>query len=160
MLGLTRPYTHHFVKKHVFQNVKAIRQILPWIARLFEISTKDVLSWWRHQMEIFSASLAICAGNSPVPGEFPAQRPVTRSFDVYLICVRINGWVSNRDAGYLRRNRGHYDVTVMHSVNRGPDYQKFVLSPQHRDICKMMLCWLHWNLKYFHLINETNPYFK
>ena len=33
-------------------------------------------------METFSALLAICAGNSPVSGEFPAQRPVTRSFDV------------------------------------------------------------------------------
>ena len=32
-------------------------------------------------MEIFSALLAICAENSPVNGEFPAQRPVTRSFD-------------------------------------------------------------------------------
>ena len=40
--------------------------------------------WWRHQMEVFSALLAICAGNSPVPGEFPAQRPVTRSFHVFL----------------------------------------------------------------------------
>ena len=40
-------------------------------------------SWWRHQMETFSASLAICAENSPVTGEFPAQRPVTRSFDVF-----------------------------------------------------------------------------
>ena len=35
-------------------------------------------------MEAFSALLAICAGNSPVPGEFPAQRPVTRSFDVFF----------------------------------------------------------------------------
>ena len=34
-------------------------------------------SWWRHQMETFSALLAICAGNLPVPGEFPAHRPVT-----------------------------------------------------------------------------------
>ena len=41
-------------------------------------------SWWRHQMETFLAWLAICAGNSPVPGEFPAQRPVTRSFDVFF----------------------------------------------------------------------------
>ena len=41
-------------------------------------------TWWRHQMETFSALLAICAGNSPVPGEFPAQRPVTRSFDVFF----------------------------------------------------------------------------
>ena len=38
--------------------------------------------WWRHQMETSSASLALCAGNSPVTGEFPTQRPVTRSFDV------------------------------------------------------------------------------
>ena len=35
-------------------------------------------------METFSALLAICAGNSPLPGEFPAQRPVTRSFDVFF----------------------------------------------------------------------------
>ena len=42
------------------------------------------IPWWRHQMETFSALLAICAGNSPVPGEFPTQRPVTRSFDVYF----------------------------------------------------------------------------
>ena len=41
-------------------------------------------SWWRHQMETFSALLAICAGNSPVPGELPAQRPVTRNFDVFF----------------------------------------------------------------------------
>ena len=44
--------------------------------------------WWRHKMEIFSALLAICAGNSPVTGEFPAQRPVTRGFDVfYHLCL-------------------------------------------------------------------------
>ena len=32
----------------------------------------------------FSALLALCAGDSPVTGEFPAQRPVTRSFDVFF----------------------------------------------------------------------------
>ena len=42
------------------------------------------ITWWRHQMETFSALLAICVGNSPVSGEFPAQRPVTRSFDVFF----------------------------------------------------------------------------
>ena len=41
-------------------------------------------AWWRHQMETFSALLAICAGNSPVSGEFLAQRPVTQSFDVFF----------------------------------------------------------------------------
>ena len=41
-------------------------------------------TWWRHQMETFSVLLAVCAGNSPVTGEFPTQRPVTRSFDVFF----------------------------------------------------------------------------
>ena len=41
-------------------------------------------SWWRHHIETLSALLAICAGNSPVPGEFPAQRPLTRSFHVFF----------------------------------------------------------------------------
>ena len=45
-------------------------------------------TWWRHQMETFSALLAICAGNSSVTGEFPAQRPVTRSFGVLFdLCL-------------------------------------------------------------------------
>ena len=64
-------------------------------------------------MEPFSALLAICAGNSPVSGEFPAQRPVTRSLIFFLICVQINGWVNNGEAGDLRRYRAHYDVSVM-----------------------------------------------
>ena len=42
------------------------------------------ITWWRHQMETLSALLALCAGNSPVPGEFPTQRPVTRNFDVFF----------------------------------------------------------------------------
>ena len=35
-------------------------------------------------METFSALLDIYVENSPVPGEFPTQRPVTQSFDVYF----------------------------------------------------------------------------
>ena len=61
----------------------------------------------------FSALLTTCARNSPVTGEFPSQRPVTRSFDVFLICVWINGWVNNDEAGDLTHRRYHYDVKVM-----------------------------------------------
>ena len=49
-------------------------------------------------METFSALLAICVGNSPVPSEFPTQRPVTRSFDVFFDLRLNNGWVNNREA--------------------------------------------------------------
>ena len=34
-----------------------------------------------------------------------------------LICVLINDWVNNRQAGDLRRHRAHYDVIVMASVS-------------------------------------------
>ena len=70
-------------------------------------------SWWRHQMETFSALLALCAGNSPVTSEFPSQRPVTRSSDVFLD-LRLNKRLSkNCEAGDFRRHRPHYDVIVM-----------------------------------------------
>ena len=59
------------------------------------------------------ALLAFCAENSPVPGEFSAQRPVTRSFDVFFDMHLNKRWVNNPEAGDLRRHRGHYDVNVM-----------------------------------------------
>ena len=60
------------------------------IYMLFPLAVNSVMRrtwlipWWRHQMETFSVLLAICAGNSPATGEFPAQRPVTRSYDVFF----------------------------------------------------------------------------
>ena len=64
-------------------------------------------------MERFSALLALCAMNSPVPGALRFS----------LICVWINGWVNNGEAGDFRRHHAHYDVTVMVSrltTTRGP----------------------------------------
>ena len=46
-------------------------------------------------METLSALLAICVGNSPVRGEFPAQRPVTRGFDVFFD-LRLNKRLSKQ----------------------------------------------------------------
>ena len=56
-------------------------------------------SWWRHQMETFSSLQALCAGNSPFPGEFPTQRPVTRSFDVFFD-LRLNKRLSKQSWGW------------------------------------------------------------
>ena len=56
-------------------------------------------TWWHHQMETFSALLAIWAGNSPVTGEFPTQRPVTRSFDVF-VDLRLNKRLSKQSWGW------------------------------------------------------------
>ena len=60
---------------------------------------KAFKSWWRHQMETFSALLALCAGNSPVTGEFPAQRPVTRNFDVFFD-LHLNKRLSKQSWGW------------------------------------------------------------
>ena len=56
-------------------------------------------SWWRYQMETFSALLAFCVENSPVPGEFPAQRPVTRNFDVFFD-LHLNKRLSEQPRGW------------------------------------------------------------
>ena len=58
------------------------------------------MTWWRHQMETFSAILALCAGNPPVTGEFPTQRPVTWSFDVFFD-LHLNKRLSKQSWGWL-----------------------------------------------------------
>ena len=42
------------------------------------------ITWWRHQMETFFRVTGHLCGDSPVPDEFPAQRPVTQSFNVFF----------------------------------------------------------------------------
>ena len=52
------------------------------------MSCSLLIPWWRHQVETFSALLALCAGNSPVTREFPTQRPVTRNFNAFFdLCL-------------------------------------------------------------------------
>ena len=71
-------------------------------------------TWWRHQMETFSALL--------VPGEFPAQRPVTRSFDV-IFDLRLNkrlrkqscGWWFETLSGPLWRHCNVYNFDILSS---------------------------------------------
>ena len=65
------------------------------------------IPWWRHQMETFSALLAICAANSPHKGQWRG------SLMFSLMCAWINGWVNNGEATDLRHHRAHYDVIVM-----------------------------------------------
>ena len=87
----------------------------------------EQLTWWRHQMVTFSALLTICAGNSPVPGEFPTQRPVTRSFDVYFHL--------RPDKRLSKQSWGWWFETVSHSLWR------------HRNECLGLPCVVHvWQL--------------
>ena len=67
-------------------------------------------TWWRHKWK-----------------HFPRYWPFVRGI-FSLSWAWINGWVSNREAGDLRRHRTHYDVTVMKlAVGKGrtPDLRQF-----------------------------------
>ena len=82
-----------------------------WKKLLKRRSSNQCHSWWRHQMETFSASMALCAGNSPVNSPHKGQWRGALMFS--LISAWMNGWVNNREAGDLRHHRAHYDVLVM-----------------------------------------------
>ena len=91
-----------------------------------ETSLTIISIWWRHEMETFSALLAICAGNSPVPGEFPAQRPVTRSFGVFFD-LRLNKRLSKQSWGWWFETPSrplwrHCDANTAHGTTRSPFY--------------------------------------
>ena len=96
---------HYPLNMCKFQDISSIRIYYSYIVPLFTeqefgnvrttLSPQYVTSLWLRQSDTnaneatssnrnISASLAICAGNSPVTGEFPAQRPVMRSFDVFF----------------------------------------------------------------------------
>ena len=135
---------------------------------------ENAVWWWRLQMETFSALLAICAGNSPVPGEFPAQRPVTRSFNVFFD-LRLNKRLSKQSRGWwletpsrpLWRHRNMLPRFAIWSVNVlfvGLDY--LTLNFSH-NTCKMtnglestiIFCTYHasmlmWYMQTFMIINH------
>ena len=66
--------------------------------RTVKHGTDDKQRTRHHQMWTFPALLALCAGNSLVTSEFPAQRPVTRSFHVFFN-LRLNKQFSNQSWG-------------------------------------------------------------
>ena len=69
----------------------------------------DVIKWkhfpryWPFVREIHRSPV-----NSPHKGQWRGALMFS------LICVWINGWVNNREAGDLRRYRAHCDVNVMY----------------------------------------------
>ena len=124
MLGLVReaPGRRQMIEGHLITNdfIQAYR------ARLLWYFTMIFFSWWRHPMEIFSALLALCAGNSPVTGELPTQRPVTRSFDVSF-GLRLNKQLNKQSWGW-------WFATLSRSLWR---HCNVSLGPS--------VCWQHYN---------------
>ena len=106
------------------------------VPRLFASLGYQQPSWWRHQMETFSALLAICAGNSPVTGEFPAQRPVTRSFNVFFD-LRLNNrlskqswcwWFETLPRSLWRHNNDDIDYRSLRGIEKEANLSHSLLS--------------------------------
>ena len=113
-------------------------------------SVRWPLSWWRHQMETFSALLAIFAGNSPVTGELPAQRPVTQGFDVFFD-LHLNKRLSKQSWGWWFETlscpswhhcnvlRGHMSITPSHQLRtcqQTASYDDWLTDPR-RNLIKL-----------------------
>ena len=96
--------SHHIQTQRIFYDKSILWMLsngyndtVAWHIWIIGLRRADT-TWWRHQMETFSALLALCARNSPVTGEFPAQRPVTQSSDIFFD-PRLNRWLSKQSWG-------------------------------------------------------------
>ena len=106
-----------------------------WSMQLVEYSSWcHPYLWWHHQMETFSVLLAICAGNSLVPGEFPAQSPGTRRFDVFFD-LHLNKRLSKQSWGrwfeMLSRPLWHHRNATTRYFALGTIMGTVILIPYH-----------------------------
>ena len=91
------------------------------------VSVHDDVIKWKHFPRYWPFVRGI--HRSPVNSPHKGQWRGALMFS--LICVWIKGWVNNREAGDLRRHRGHYDVSVMliHSMACKPGREFSFLHP-------------------------------
>ena len=93
--GMASNFPHMFCFHLLIDLFPSSSEMIFWL--IFSCTIKH--PWWRHQMETSSVLLALCVGNSPVTGEFPSQRPVTGSFDVFFdLCL--NKRLSKQSRGW------------------------------------------------------------
>ena len=113
-------------------------------------------------METFSALLALCAGISPVTGECPSQKPVTRSFYV-LFDLHLNKRLSKQSS---RRWFETPSRSLWHHCNVIPypwcDYQQVTIFfthtmlvlllhvPERVAITLSLFCSLYYKMYWFH----------
>ena len=118
----------------------------------------------------FSALLALCAGNSPVTGEFPAQRSTTRSFDIFFdlrLNKRLNkqswGWSFETPSRSLWRhcNLG-WELLKLHSLVSSLGIFNlakvlFRLFKSHSHLTGVTAAKLRWHLWNMNLISNRQP---
>ena len=90
---------------------------------------------------IFRVTGPLC-GEFTVPVISPHKGQWRGALMYSLICVWINGWVNNREAGDLRRYRGHYDVIVMTGLSTANKFKprlpaQWAIATHHKGSSRM-----------------------
>ena len=87
------------------------------------VYNQKTAQWWRHQVETVPPLLALCAGKSPVTGEFPTHRPVTRNIEV-LFDLHLNKRLSKQSLDWWfetpsRPSWRHWMTTLPYNYSMG-----------------------------------------
>ena len=130
--GLVTPYS--IIKLClIWSRQKLVTCLLPshylnqcWLIVNWNLMNK-LKSWRHYQMETFSVLLAICVGNSPGIGEFPAQRLVTRNLDDFFD-LHLNKWLSKQGWGWWFEMPSHQ---LWRHCNGNSNQNTKILIPQN-----------------------------
>ena len=111
-----------------------------WLIWGFATTHDDVIKW-KH----FPRYWPFVRGIHQSPVNSPHKGQWRGALMFSLICVQINGWVNNGEAGVMRRHRSHYDVTVMRTL-----YNHWVTTVNcnyisNTDFCASLLLWTNRN---------------
>ena len=117
---LDNTYCRYYLLRHVTRYTLALEQIIIlWFLCKRVTALTSIINVLSNEPMMTSSNGNIFRVSGHLCREFPGHRwiPHTRVSDetmFSLICVWINGWANNREAGDLRRYPTHYDVTVIH----------------------------------------------
>ena len=129
----------------------------PWVGITRIVLGTDLTPVYGYLSMMTSSNGTIFRVTGPLWGESTGHRwiPLTKARDAELrvfsfTCVWTNGWVNNRDACDLRRNRPHNDVTVMSSLIHcrcGSNLKGIIFKPimQNSSLgicCEIAVTWL------------------
>ena len=98
----------HFVPFDIGSNFVLVSNIAIELFKKSGTLHDDVIKW-KH----FPRYWTFVRGIHRFPVNSPHKGQWRGGLMFSLICVWINGWVNNREAGDLRRHSAHYDVIVM-----------------------------------------------
>ena len=78
-----------------------------------QVVEPEVVKWTNKKVIIINGYWPFVRGIQRSPVNSPHKGQWRGALMFSLICVWINGWINNREAGDWRRYRAHYDVIVM-----------------------------------------------